>query len=115
MFQTIHRDSGLSRVPADGGRVEPATVLDVTGPDVTHRLPVFLPDGVHSLYLVVSTNEQRRGIYLASTALPAREPLTRLFQSASGPVVCAPAGSLIGPPLSAEGRWIEVWTLMPHD
>ncbi len=107
MFQAIYRDSGLSRVPASGGRVEPATILDVTGSDVSHRWPVFLPDGVHFLYLVVSTDDERRGVYLGSTTSEAPEQPTRLFRTSSGPVYVPLPDRSSGMVLSAEGRWIE--------
>ncbi len=41
--------AGLQRVSATGGTMEAATVL--TGESSFHRAPVFLPDGVHFLYL----------------------------------------------------------------
>jgi len=41
----------LSLVSADGGAVTPATSLDTTVGEATHRYPWFLPDGVHFLYL----------------------------------------------------------------
>ncbi len=107
VFQASHRDSGLARVSANGGRVEPATLLDVTGPDVSHRWPVFLPDGVHFLYLVVSTDDERRGVYLASTAAKMPDEPTRLFRSSSGPVYVPLPESSSGILLSTEGRWVE--------
>ena len=110
VFQANYRDSALSRVPASGGRVEPATILDVTGPDVSHRWPVFLPDGVHFLYLVVSTDDERRGVYLASTATKVIEQPARLFRSLSGPAYVPLPDRAGGMLLSAEGRWIEART-----
>lgn len=107
VFQADYRDTGLSRVSTADGRVEPATVLDVTGPDVSHRWPVFLPDGVHFLYLVVSTDDERRGVYLASTAAKASEHPARLFPSSSGPVYVPLPDGASGMLLSAESRWIE--------
>ena len=107
VFQATYRDSGLSRVSASGGRAEPATVLDVTGPDVSHRWPVFLSDGVHFLYHVVSTDDERRGVYLGSTAATAPEQPARLFRSSSGPVYVPLPDRSSGILLSAEGRWIE--------
>ncbi len=41
---------GLQRVPATGGTPESITMLDSTG--ITHRLPVFLPDGKRVLFVV---------------------------------------------------------------
>ena len=80
---------------------------DVTGPDVSHRWPVFLPDGVHFLYLVVSTDDERRGVYLASTAAKMPDEPTRLFRSSSGPVYVPLPESSSGILLSTEGRWVE--------
>ncbi len=107
VFQAQYRDTGLSRVSASGGRAEPATVLDVTGPDVSHRWPVFLSDGVHFLYQVLSTDDERRGVYLASTTADAPQQPARLFRSSSGPVYVPLPDRSSGMLLSAEGRWIE--------
>ena len=41
----------VSRISADGGPVTPATALDTTRAETTHRYPCFLPDGRHFLYL----------------------------------------------------------------
>ena len=40
----------LLRVPAAGGSPVPATVMDETAGELSHRLPWFLPDGRHFLY-----------------------------------------------------------------
>ena len=64
VFQPFFRDRGLARVSANGGEVQAATLLDVTTDDTTHKWPVFLPDGDHFLYLVLSVDESRRGIYV---------------------------------------------------
>ncbi len=42
---------GLSRVPAAGGNPVAATTLDAKLTEASHRLPWFLPDGRHFLYL----------------------------------------------------------------
>ncbi len=42
--------SPILRIPADGGSAEPVTTLDQET-EVTHRWPVFLPDGSHFLYV----------------------------------------------------------------
>ena len=42
--------SALLKVPDTGGRAEPVTRLDRAQADVSHRWPVFLPDGQHFLY-----------------------------------------------------------------
>ncbi len=40
----------LYRIPAAGGSPEPATLLDAARKQTGHRMPWFLPDGVHFLY-----------------------------------------------------------------
>lgn len=107
VFQQVYRDVGLSQVAAAGGPVTPATRFDVTSPDVSHRWPVFLPDGKHFLYLVLSTDDERRGVYLGNIE-SVDVPPTRLFRSLSGPVFVPLPDSSSGLLLSADGRWVEV-------
>ncbi|HXW92201.1 MAG TPA: protein kinase [Terriglobales bacterium] len=40
----------LQRVSAAGGRTEPATTMDITRGENSHRWPYFLPDGKHFLF-----------------------------------------------------------------
>ena len=56
----------IYRVEANGQSAVPVTKLDATRGDVFHRYPHFLPDGVHFLYLVRSSNSDADGIYVAS-------------------------------------------------
>jgi hypothetical protein len=58
--------SPIYRVAANGGPATPVTALDASRGDSSHRFPRFLPDGVHFLYLVRSSNPETRGIYLGS-------------------------------------------------
>src|SRR5687768_12714939 len=58
----------LSRVPAGGGRVEEITALDASRGELSHRWPVFLPDGERFLYLSTGSVEENRGLYLTSLA-----------------------------------------------
>ncbi len=51
----------LSRVPAAGGAVSPATKLDPSKHQATHRFPEFLPDGRHFIYLAGSSGLHGRG------------------------------------------------------
>jgi len=84
---------GVSRVAAEGGAVTPATTLDKTLDESTHRYPSFLPDGVHFLYLA-----RRSGagagveptIYVGSLDSPDR---TRVLVVASNVVYAS--GSLL--------------------
>ncbi len=56
----------LFQVAESGGPVTPATQLDTTQGENSHRFPVFLPDGNRFLYLSRNDNPDRRGIYLES-------------------------------------------------
>jgi Tol biopolymer transport system component len=44
----------IYRLPAGGGRAEPATTLDASRGETAHRYPFFLPDGRHFLYLALN-------------------------------------------------------------
>ena len=56
--------AGLARVSAEGGPVEPATLIDSDRGENSHRWPVFLPDGIHFLFHVRASNDERRGVYV---------------------------------------------------
>ena len=96
---------GLSRVPAEGGNVEPATLLDSAQHENSHRWPVFLPDGIHFLYFVRSIRAERRGVYVGRVDRAAAAPGAPLFRSESGalyaPLDRAGRGVLLFP---ANGR-----------
>src|SRR5262249_39044319 len=47
---------GIYRIAAAGGSPEPVTTLDRTRGEISHRSPVFLPDGRHFLYRSVPSN-----------------------------------------------------------
>jgi hypothetical protein len=87
--------SALSKVSADGGRVEPATLLDIAQGENSHRWPVFLPDGIHFLYFVRSRMDERRGVYLGRVDRAAIMPGAPLFRSESEAVyVPRPSGTV---------------------
>jgi serine/threonine protein kinase len=81
--------SGLHRVAASGGSAEEATSLDVSRGDTSHSWPVFLPDGVHFLYLMRSAQDERQGVYLGRLDTPASPNGSLLLRSDSS-VVYAP-------------------------
>ena len=83
VFQPLYRDSGLQRVSSSGGASEPITQMDEAGGDVTHKWPVFLPDGEHFLFQVISVDDSRRGVYVSRLGGPA-DRATLLFRSESG-------------------------------
>jgi serine/threonine protein kinase/Tol biopolymer transport system component len=76
-------ETALLKVPFNGGPVEPATVLDREQGENSHRWPAFLPDGVHFLYFGRSTNDARRGVYIARADRPASLPNNLLMVSDS--------------------------------
>src|SRR5262249_30106172 len=47
---------GLFKVPATGGQPTALTMLDRARRQVSHRLPMFLPDGRHFLFFAVPSN-----------------------------------------------------------
>ena len=62
VFGAILIFEGLSRVSADGGPVESATPVDIDRGENSHGWPVFLPDGVHFLFYVRASVDERRGV-----------------------------------------------------
>ena len=92
---------GLSRVPANGGPVEPATRLDVDRSENSHRWPAFLPDGVHFLFHVRATADDRRGVYIGRIDQPAAVPGEPLFRSESEAIFAATSDRSRGVLLSA--------------
>jgi Tol biopolymer transport system component len=68
----------LRRMPAGGGTPVPITAL---GPGETaHRFPQFLPDGRRFLYLRVSNDRNRMGVYVGSIdSKPEEQSSTRLL------------------------------------
>ncbi len=92
---------GLSRVSANGGPVQPATVVDFDRGENSHRWPVFLPDGIHFLFFVRASNDERRGVYVARLDRPASMPGSPLFRSESEAVFAPTSGRERGVLLSA--------------
>jgi hypothetical protein len=78
--------SGLRRVAAAGDQLEQATLLDTSLGETAHAWPTFLPDGVHFLYFVRSTLDERRGVYLARIDTPAARPESLVLRSDSNAV-----------------------------
>jgi hypothetical protein len=98
-------DTALARVSAAGGQAEPATLLDVSQGEGSHRWPAFLADGVQFLYFVHSSVDERRGVYLGRVDRPATRPASSLFRSESEAVYAPLPGRGRGVLLSvANGR-----------
>jgi serine/threonine protein kinase len=92
---------GLARVSASGGPVQPATLVDVDRGENSHRWPVFLPDGIHYLFYVRASVDERRGVYVARLDRPASTPGSPLFRSESEAVFVPTSGRQRGVLLSA--------------
>jgi serine/threonine protein kinase len=58
--------TGLWRVAASGGTAERLTQLDAARREISHQLPIFLPDGKHYLYLANSSERSQSGILVRS-------------------------------------------------
>jgi serine/threonine protein kinase len=69
----------LMRIPANGGKPQPATTLDASQSETTHRFPCFLPDGEHYLYFAGShlaeIDSDKNAIYVASLKTKERKLL----------------------------------------
>jgi len=99
--------SSLLKVSADGGHVEPATLLDLAQGENAHRWPVFLPDGIHFLYFVRATTDDRRGVYLGRVDRAAIIPGAPLFRSESEAVYVPRSSGNIGDLLYVANGSIE--------
>jgi Tol biopolymer transport system component/predicted Ser/Thr protein kinase len=60
----------LFRVPDTGGEAEPATRLDPSRGEKSHRYPSFLADGRRFIYWMRGNKREHQGIYLASLDSP---------------------------------------------
>jgi serine/threonine protein kinase/Tol biopolymer transport system component len=57
---------GLWRISATGGEVTQVATIDRSRHELGHRYPIFLPDGRHFLYSILSGEKEARGVYLGS-------------------------------------------------
>jgi len=95
----------LLRVAAAGGKVTPATTLDASQKEQSHRYPYFLPDGRHYLYLATSSDGRGRSVYIGELNSKERRTLQGVAaeaQYASGHLVFIRDGSLMAQPFDAE-------------
>ena len=90
LFSPGSSDS-LYRVSADGGVVTQAWKLSASANEISHRWPCFLPDGRHFLYLVLSGQPDKQGIFVGSLD---SEESRHLLTSVSA-VAYAPPGFLL--------------------
>lgn len=59
-------NGGLIRIAASGGPQASVSELDRSRGETAHLFPRFLPDGIHFLYLVQSSQPENTGIYVGS-------------------------------------------------
>ena len=75
----------LYQAPAAGGAASQLTALDPSRQETYHARPVFLPDGLHFLYLRASSVPANSGIYIGSLdAKPAERAARRLMDGQIG-------------------------------
>ncbi len=65
--------SPLFRVSAAGGSPTLLTDLDTTRHETAHFAPWFLPDGHHFLYVALSSDAEKTGLYVADLAAKTRK------------------------------------------
>jgi eukaryotic-like serine/threonine-protein kinase len=91
--------SPLFRVAAAGGSPAKLTELDGTRHETAHFAPWFLPDGHHFLYIALSTDSEKRGVFVADLASGSRKQLpiesTRTIYVAPGYLLFARDGTLM--------------------
>jgi len=91
-------NNGIYQVPATGGDLTPVTQVDRSQSELRHTQPSFLPDGIHFLYLVLSTPQEDSGVFIGSMDSEERKFLMNSSsgaQYASGHLLFIREGSLM--------------------
>ena len=81
----------LLRVPAGGGEPAPATDLDRSRKETSHRFPHFLPDGKHYLFLATASDARDRAVYVGDLNSKDR----RRLQGIAAEAKYSPSGHLV--------------------
>jgi Tol biopolymer transport system component/predicted Ser/Thr protein kinase len=81
--------SPILRVPASGGQATPVTAL--APGDSSHAWPQFLPDGKHFLYLRLSKDADKTGIYIGSLDVQPNQQSTQRLLATDRQAYYAPA------------------------
>ncbi len=98
---------GLSQLPAAGGPPTPATKLDASRNEQSHRWPSFLPDGRHFVYtaLVAISPKNADAIFVGTLGSNETERLVDVRSNASyappGYLLFAREGALVAQPFDA--------------
>jgi Tol biopolymer transport system component len=91
----------LLRVPAGGGKLEPATELDGSRKESSHRFPHFLPDGRRYLYLATGSDARDRAVYAGTLDSKDRQLIPGIaaeVKYSSGHLVFVRDGALMAQP-----------------
>ena len=103
-----HPSTGINRVPASGGSVEPVTAPGGTRRGGIHLWPAFLPDGRHFLYFDTGAQGEEQGIYLGSLGGDERRHILNNSSNAlyapPGYLLFVRDGSLMAQPFDAATR-----------
>jgi serine/threonine-protein kinase len=108
-----HQTSGLFRVPATGGTLQPLTRLDESADEASHRWPQVLPGGTHVLYTVAredgTYDEARTEVVSLATGERKRilEGGAHARYVPSGHLVFVHAGRLLAVPFEAARREVR--------
>jgi Tol biopolymer transport system component/tRNA A-37 threonylcarbamoyl transferase component Bud32 len=92
----VATNTGLVRVSDEGGAFTPVTELDKKHRENAHFMPVFLPDGNHFLYAIISDPElpQNSGFFVGSLDGKTKTRLAPLGTRLNG-LAYAPPGYLL--------------------
>jgi Tol biopolymer transport system component len=117
VFSRLEREP-LLRISSSGGTPAPATELDASREETSHRFPAFLPDGRHFIYLARNSNQDRWGISIAALGTLAGRPLVERTSwgaryAPPGHILFLRNGTLMAQPfdldtLSMNGEPVEV-------
>jgi serine/threonine protein kinase/Tol biopolymer transport system component len=96
----------LYRVSTAGAAATPATKLDPSGQENSHRWPHFLPDGRHFVFFVRSAQREVQGIYVGSLDAQERKRLVSESSSVayalSGHLLFVREGTLLAQPFDLQ-------------
>jgi serine/threonine protein kinase len=81
----------ICRTTADGGELRPVTKLDTSRGEISHRFPVFLPDGDHFLFAALPTEPDGYPIYVGSLT----DTRVKKIMNADSSPIFAPPGYLV--------------------
>jgi Tol biopolymer transport system component len=88
-------DNLLFRVSDSGGEAKPVTELDSARKETLHAVPVFLPDGNHFLYAIVSSVPDNAGIFVGALDSKSKTRVMPLPERLNGFAYAAPGYLLL--------------------